>query len=75
MVKRGIGGWGVVLALGMGLAAVSAAPVANSIAGQIPQEALRLAGPWDITVHTSWGEAYSWLEVEPSGATLFSKRR
>src|SRR6185369_15569352 len=42
-------------------------------AGQIPQGARRLAGAWDITVRTSGGEAYSWLEVERSGATLVGR--
>ena len=50
-----------------------AVSVANAAAGQIPKEAMALAGAWDITVHTSRGDAYSWLEVEPSGATLVGR--
>ncbi len=34
---------------------------------------MELVGAWDITVHTSGGEACSWLEVERSGATLVGR--
>src|ERR1051326_8976244 len=74
MVKRGIGGWvSGIMALVMGLAAMSGAAKPKPRARQIPEDALRLAGRWDITVHTSRGEAYSWLEIEPSGATLVGR--
>jgi hypothetical protein len=40
---------------------------------QIDKAALPLAGAWDITIHTSHGDRYSWLEIEPSGATLVGR--
>jgi hypothetical protein len=61
------------LALGFGLAAVAVTPVSSSKAGQIPREAAPLAGTWDITVRTSGGDAFSWLEVERSGANLVGR--
>jgi hypothetical protein len=46
---------------------------AKPMAYDIPKEAMTLAGAWDITVHTAHGDAYSWLEIEPSGATLVGR--
>ena len=40
---------------------------------QIDKAALPLAGAWDITIHTAHGDRYSWLEIEPSGATLVGR--
>jgi hypothetical protein len=40
---------------------------------QIDKAALPLAGAWDITIHTTKGDRYSWLEIEPSGATLVGR--
>jgi hypothetical protein len=59
--------------LGTGLAAVLMSAGPNPKAAQIPQEAQQLAGRWDITVHTSGDEEYSWLEIERSGATLVGR--
>lgn len=57
----------------LGIAAVTtgAAPLAKP--RQISDEASRLAGAWDITVAMPRGEAYSWLEVDRSGATLVGR--
>jgi hypothetical protein len=61
------------LVFGVGLLSGPAAPVTSAGGAQIEQDAMRLAGRWDITVHASSGDAFSWLEVEPSGATLVGR--
>src|SRR5207248_1653094 len=72
--RKGIGGWvSGVIALGIGLTAMAATAVPKPKANDIPKDALQLAGAWDITVQTSQGKAYSWLEIEPSGATLVGR--
>jgi hypothetical protein len=55
------------------IAGLALAAEASPQAGQIPQDAMALAGAWDITVNTARGAAYSWLEAEPSGATLVGR--
>ncbi len=59
-----------VLALVCGLWPV-AAPAAKP--GTIMQGGLEPVGAWDITARTPSGPAYSWLEVERSGATLVGR--
>ena len=59
--------------LGLGLAAVSADATPKLKSRQVSEDARRLAGAWDITVQTSRGEAFSWLEVQESGATLVGR--
>jgi hypothetical protein len=61
------------MAVCLGLAAVSAAPAPRPQVGRTPSSARQLVGAWDITVHTSQGEACSWLEVERSGASLVGR--
>ena len=60
--------WAAVLA-----AVMLAIPLKTLAVRQIDKAALPLAGAWDITVQTSKGNRYSWLEIEPSGATLVGR--
>ena len=74
MVRYGIVRWiATVMATCLAIAALAATPTLVSKAGDIPKEALPLAGAWDITIHTPQGERFSWLEIEPSGATLLGR--
>ena len=61
------------LAVGFWMLAAMALRGPGTAAAQIPKEALPLVGAWDITIHTSHGDAYSWQEVERSGATLVGR--
>lgn len=61
------------LAVVIGVIAIAALIVPPVRAGQISPDSMRLAGAWDITVTTPRGDAYSWLEIEPSGATLVGR--
>jgi hypothetical protein len=47
--------------------------VGRSAPAQPQDESRRLVGAWDITVRTPRGDAYSWLEVESSGANLVGR--
>jgi hypothetical protein len=73
-MRTGIRQWVAgMIALALALVAIAAVAKPRPGGGQIPKEALPLAGAWDITVHTPHGDVYSWLEVEPSGSTLVGR--
>ena len=57
----------------LALSVVSLLLIPISGTTQPPDEGKRLVGGWDITVRTSGGDAYSWLEVDRSGATLVGR--
>jgi hypothetical protein len=68
-VKWLLAGFGLIVLIAGTMATAEARPQP----GQIPQDAMRLAGSWDITVNTPRGAAYSWIEAVPSGATLVGR--
>ncbi|HZP83388.1 MAG TPA: DUF1080 domain-containing protein [Chthonomonadaceae bacterium] len=61
------------MVLSLGLAVVSAAPAPQPKVRQASSQLRQPVGAWDITVQTAQGKAYSWLEIERSGATLVGR--